>query len=279
MLSLLRRVSNQTVLLGSVALTLVLGIVDWLTGPEYAFSIFYLLPIAAATWYINRRAGIFIALLSTGAWISADILSGTEYHSPVAPYWNAGVRSGFFLITLYLLDANRKKLRHTETLAFTDALTGAANRRYFLEIAQRDLATARRQATPITMAYIDIDDFKLVNDRQGHAEGDSLLCLVVATMQQHFRQNDVVARLGGDEFALYLPGMAPDVAARAVTRLQSTLLEATEKRGYPVTFSIGIITYLVTPPSVQMMLDEADKLMYRVKASGKNNFQHHVVAA
>lgn len=273
MLNLLGRVPKPIILLASVASVLVLGVIDWLTGREYTFSIFYLLPIAAVAWYVNRGTGIAVAFLTIGVWFAAEIATGSSYQH-LAPYWNSAVRMSVFLILLYLIDANRKNLQEMEALALSDPLTGAANSRYFYKIAEHDLAVAQRQGTPITMVYIDVDDFKHINDQLGHAEGDKVLRLVVSIMQEQRRQADMVVRLGGDEFALYLPGMAQDAAAQAVSQLQSTLLEAVQERDYPVTFSIGVVTYPVAPQTLQEMIDEADKLMYQVKISGKNSIRH-----
>jgi diguanylate cyclase (GGDEF)-like protein len=269
-LRVLRYAPKPLVFLGATLLTLGIGTLDWLSGPEYASSIFYLLPIAAASWYIHLRAGVVMAVIGAGVWALADILANATYSSAFVPVWNTAVRLGFFLIVLYLADGYRIKLRTAEHQASSDPLTGAANRRSFYDLAQRELASPRWSGKPVSIAYIDLDNFKLVNDQRGHAEGDEVLKLVVATLQRDIRRTDVVARLGGDEFALCLPGLERAAATHIVTRLQERLLGAMASAGYPVTFSIGVVTYREIPASFQAMVDDADKVMYEVKATGKN---------
>jgi diguanylate cyclase (GGDEF)-like protein len=270
MLRMLRHAPKPLIFLAATLLTLIIGTLDWLTGPEYASSIFYLLPIAAASWYVHLRAGVAMAVLGAGIWVLADILANAHYSSAFVPVWNTAVRLGFFLIVLYLADGYRIKLRTAERQASSDPLTGAANRRSFYDLAQRELAAPQWRGKPVSIAYIDLDNFKRVNDQRGHAEGDEVLKLVVTTLQRDIRGTDVVARLGGDEFALCLPGLERDAAAHIVSRLQEQLLEAMAGAGYPVTFSIGVVTYREVPASFQTMVNDADKIMYEVKATGKN---------
>jgi diguanylate cyclase (GGDEF)-like protein len=268
----------RTRLVFCVMLILLIGLLDYLSGPEFAFSIFYLPPIALGAWHVNRRAGTFLAFLSALVWATADHLAGANYTNPLAWYWNTGVRLGFFLITLFLVADLRTKLRLLEELSFLDSLTGAANSRKFYFIAERELLRMKRNGKMMTLAYFDLDNFKAVNDTQGHPQGDALLKEVATTMKRHVRATDLVARLGGDEFALLLPETDQEAANHVLTRLRSELLETMRKRGYPVTFSVGAVTFLKPVESVKAMVQAADNLMYEVKHHQKNALRLEVVA-
>ncbi|MBI3014821.1 MAG: GGDEF domain-containing protein, partial [Candidatus Tectomicrobia bacterium] len=164
-----------------------------------------------------------------------------------------------------------------KALARTDSLTGVINRRYFFELAQRENSRAHRHKQPFTVMFIDLDNFKDVNDVSGHMTGDALLRLVGETMRKNLRQTDIIARLGGDEFAVLLPETGPEPSVHIVMRkLQENLLQVMEKNGWPVTFSIGAVTFLRPPSSVDEMIRLPDDLMYSVKGKGKNMIKYAV---
>ena len=156
-------------LIVSVALGLAMLILlaDTLTVPELSFSIFYLGPITLATWYVSTRFGVVLASASMLIWFTAESLQGQAYVYPFTPYWNAVVRLGVFLIVTFLLAWLRDRLRHAERLATTDHLTHLMNSFAFRVLADKEMQRSRRYGYPITLAYVDLDDFKLINDRWG----------------------------------------------------------------------------------------------------------------
>lgn len=200
------------------------------------------------------------------------------YTNPLIPYWNALVRLGFFLTTPLLVAQLRKQLRLLEDLAFQDSLTGASNSRKFYLVAEREFARARRSDKPMTLAYLDLDNFKTVNDTFGHPKGDELLKQVATTLQQNVRETDFVMRLAGDEFALFLPEMSQEQAKGVLERVHTHLLRGVRVEGYPVTFSIGAVTFLVPPAEVEEMVRQADELMYEVNHHQKNGLRLEVAA-
>jgi diguanylate cyclase (GGDEF)-like protein len=164
-------------------------------------------------------------------------------------------------------------------LARTDEVTHIANRRAFEEAADRELERARRQGRPVTLAYLDVDDFKRLNDRYGHAAGDEVLERVGAALRCGTRRIDTAARLGGDEFGLILPDTS-EVAARALLeRLRASVGTASAGRGGPVTLSIGAVTFEAAPASVPEMVARADAAMYAAKRAGKGWIRIEVVRA
>jgi diguanylate cyclase (GGDEF)-like protein len=262
-------------MLGLLFVVLV-GILDHLTGPQLFFSIFYLFPIFLVTWFTERRIGMTVSLASAVAWLIADFTSGARYSNPAIPYWNASVRLGTFLILTSILSSLRNSLERDRELARTDALTGVANGRYFMELADREINRANRYGHPFTVAFIDLDNFKAVNDRYGHSAGDTLLYLVADTIQKNVRVTDIVARLGGDEFVILLPETGPAPAQAITQKIQRINSDAIRKNEWPVTFSMGVATFMRPPSTIDEMLKISDDLMYAAKRKGKNTIQFEV---
>ncbi|MGH9803669.1 MAG: GGDEF domain-containing protein [Candidatus Acidiferrales bacterium] len=254
-----------------------LGVIDVLVGYEVSFSLFYLLPVFLVAWAVGAGPAYGIALACAASWYLADRAAGANYSHPAIPYWNASLRLGFFLVVAYLASHLREAREHESALARTDSLTGAANKRAFLERAALELGRAARYSRPLTLAYIDLDNFKQVNDRFGHSVGDRLLYEVAQVMQRHVRATDLVVRLGGDEFALLIAEMPPQPAREFLAKIQSYLLSAMKERDWPVTFSIGAVVCMTPPRLVDDLLKFADDLMYEVKRGGKNRIQLEVL--
>ncbi len=256
-----------------ILLTGLVGLLDYITGYQLSFSIFYLIPIALVTWLVGRWPGFFMSILGMFSWALVDRLSGHEYDAAVILYWNAGVRFGFFVIVVFSLSRIRQALDREYLLSRMDPLTGISNRVGFTERLDLELERARRYSRPLSLSYIDLDNFKSVNDKFGHPEGDRLLAAVGGTIRGDIRSTDLGARMGGDEFALLLPETGEEESMEAMQRLRSKLEDAMSRGGWPVTFSVGLVTYLSAPSSPQDAIKEADNLMYAVKTSNKGELR------
>ena len=255
-----------------VLMVAAIGEFDVLTGREIGFSIFYLLPISLITWAAGRSAGVMLSFLSAGVWFAADMTQGQVYSSPAIPYWNAAVRLGFFLVVTHLLGALSVSLEW----ARTDYVTGLANARGFHELATRALHQVRRSGRSYSLAYLDIDDFKLINDKRGHNAGDAVLRLLGDTLRKATRKSDIVARVGGDEFIIWLSDAGGDTAIAAMQHIQEMLQAAAAGAGWKVTFSVGLATFKKSE-SVFESVAQADALMYAAKHAGKNTIMHRPV--
>jgi predicted signal transduction protein with EAL and GGDEF domain len=168
------------VVAGTIAMVLLIGAIDYATGSEASIALLYLVPIAVATWLVGLRAGLLLCGLSAVVRLQDVWLASHHLSHPLTSYWNSVVELGFFVVVACILSRLRSTTEREATLARTDPLTGALNRRAFIEIAGREVARAERYRRSLTVAYLDIDDFKLVNDEGGHQEGDRLLVKVGA---------------------------------------------------------------------------------------------------
>lgn len=233
------------------------------SSPGLGFAVLYLVPISFFTWFIGLAPGIATALSSALVLLIFDLEHGLRAH----PYWDTLMNVGMFVFIVFILAEVKALYERERDLSRTDVLTGLLNRRAFVEMLDRERARHSRFPRPITLAYIDIDNFKNVNDAHGHAAGDELLIDSAKKMEDAVRSIDSVGRLGGDEFALLLPETDAAAARLATEKVQKRLAGADRK--WPVTFSIGVVTFESVPGSAEEMLTAADSVMYSVKQSGK----------
>jgi len=277
MIEFLQRQSKSCIVAVGAVLVLLLWAIDYLTGPDFSFVVFYLIPVFLVSWFAGKNAGISISLMSGLAWFVADLLTMTAAGHPSIPYLNLVTKLGFFLFVNVTVSSLRVSLQREREMARTDFLTQVANSRYFAEIASSEIKRAGRYQHPFTVAYLDIDDFKSVNDRWGHSKGDQLIALAADTIRRNIRATDMIARLGGDEFALLLPEAGYDAASVVIQKVRQSLQAAMAEKAWPVTFSIGVVTFRTPPDSVDGMIKVADAFMYSVKQSGKNRIKHREI--
>jgi diguanylate cyclase (GGDEF)-like protein len=269
---------NKLVLLSiGIISVILLGIIDYFTGYEASFALFYLLPVSFVAWFTGKEAGFFISIIAAATWHLANSLAGELFSNPLIPYWNAVTRLVFFVVVTFTLSRLKLALEHARSLSRMDHLTGVANSRAFYDIASVELSRARRYRHTLTVSYIDLDNFKYINDHFGHNVGDVVLRMVGQTILRNLRSSDTVARLGGDEFAILFPETDPDAAQMVLYKIQGLLTAEMQKNAWPISFSIGAVTYVEAAESVDKMIQMADDLMYVAKRNGKNLVEHKVL--
>jgi diguanylate cyclase (GGDEF)-like protein len=274
----LGRFSNWFLVTCALLLVVLQSVINYLAGPDFSFVLFYLLPISLIAWLVGRRAGYFVALACSVGYFLTEYLSTHFDGREQLAFFNALARLAAFLFVAYFVNAFRRSLEHERELARTDELTGATNRRSFFEAAQSEINRARRHRHPFTVAYIDVDNFKRLNDRHGHAAGDALLRAVTQMIKRDIREIDLVARLGGDEFVVLLPETGDEAARAVVNRVRQNLNALAQERDWRVTYSIGVVTWTTPPRTVDTMIRQADDAMYAVKNTGKNRVAHLTIS-
>jgi diguanylate cyclase (GGDEF)-like protein len=204
--------------------------------------------IRAAPWLINWLTPIFMALLP---------VIGTT--------------------TFVLLCSDRLR-RLSEIAASTDYLTGVANRRTLMEGGQERFSRASERGIGLTVAVLDLDNFKAINDTFGHDVGDKALIQVAGLLKQSTRKADIVARFGGEEFVVLMEGLLHDESLAAVERIRAAIEACAIYAGtdiVPVTISAGVAFTMPGDLNFDHVLRRADRVLYAAKRSGKNR----VVAA
>jgi diguanylate cyclase (GGDEF)-like protein len=217
-----------------------------------------------------------VSILSALVWLIAEASSQVQPTHPAIYFWNSLIRFGFFITVTFLLAALKKALEHERYLTRTDQMTCANSASFFYELLQMELDRFQRYGHPFTVAYLDLDNFKSVNDQFGHNTGDLVLQTVVKHTRNQLRRTDVVARMGGDEFVILLPETGSTTAESVISKVQQGLLKEMDKGDWPVTFSTGVITFSETPGSTNELIKMVDSLMYEVKKDGKNAVRYSV---
>lgn len=261
----------------ALALVVVIGSIEKTIPAAISTSIFYLVPVCLTTWFVGEKPGILICIASGISSILATTQTSVEDPSltlPAINYWNASVRLGFYLTVSYLLSELKSAREREQKLIRTDSITGVANRRLFNELATMEIKRARRYGHPFTLAYIDVDDFKNINTYGGHKVGDLVLVTIAKSIKNSVRETDIVARMGGDEFALLLPGISYETAQTVLTRVYTNLMAVMDENKWPATFSIGAITFINPPETIDEVIEKSDYLMYCIKNDGKNKLEH-----
>jgi diguanylate cyclase (GGDEF)-like protein len=245
--------------------------IDYVTGVEISVSAFYPIPAVLMAWFAGSRAAVAMAALAALTQLATRIAGEPALSVRPVFFWNALMDLCVYAGLAFALGALRDAHARESLLARKDPLTGTANRRAFFERAELEFQRARRQGSaPLTLAYLDLDDFKAVNDRFGHEAGDTVLKMVAATIQDRIRSIDVVARLGGDEFAVLFVG-ADEAQTRVVLDdLRQQLRVRLGRAPGNVSFSVGAVSLNDEFGSFDEVMAEVDRLMYEAKGREKS---------
>jgi len=266
-----RRMRNVLLLGICFLLVIIWGWIDIQLSSEVALSVFYLIPIVVSAWFVHEGAGVAFSIICGGlAAYDSEVLSGLFYRNFWIGIWASVSRLIFFLVTVWLVGRLRRSMESIRQMAMTDNLTGVYNARAFLDFMQKEMERSRRYKRPISLMYLDLDNFKTINDTFGHQTGNSALEIVAGALKASVRLTDIVARLGGDEFAVLLPETAEEAARTIAIRAEVTMAQEMKANRWPLTFSVGVATCRKDFCTADELIRTADDLMYRVKRSGKN---------
>jgi len=243
---------------------------------------------AAMAWVLLRRRhasllqriiGINDALFAVAVslWAGSTLLGKGPFDHVLAR--EAAYLAGYMLMIVngfgFLLLCKQKDDARMARLASTDCLTGLPNRHAFMERAERARLASQRQRHPLALMMIDIDHFKQINDRWGHASGDDALQVFARTARDVMREHETIGRLGGEEFATMLPGADIDAAMQAAQRLRQAVRAATvitSGPSYTMTVSIGVVV-LDPNEDLSAALARADHALYTAKRAGRDRVE------
>lgn len=257
---------RRLLLLSSISLIVFLGIIRVETDTEFAFASLALLPVIVVAWFGGKKYGFFLAYIASMMWLMADLTTNQQFSSSWIPWVNALTRLVIYSLIVFLLTIVRQQLVREREQASHDVLTGLQNRRAFLEKGNAEVKRSKRYNHSLAVIFLDLDNFKSLNDTKGHDVGDEALRATARALQKSLRASDQIARLGGDEFAAILPEIDYDSAVETMRKVHTDINNAL--LGFsPVKASIGIACFEKAEFTFSDMLKSADELMYEVKTN------------
>ncbi len=245
---------------------------------EMTLLLIYLIPISIAAWFCGIYYGIVIAILCSMSWLNIFI-----FHKAILIFdnlivVNSIVRVLILLSCAVLLGKLHQALLHEKVLSRIDNLTGLANAKSFLEALYKEIDRSARHERVISIIYMDIDNFKTINDNYGHDMGDKALQETAKTLNSIFRPSDTVARMGGDEFAILMPEINNESAIIAAEKLRVEFHKMSEEKKWPISLSIGVGTFSGPQRNSDKIIQFVDDLMYSAKENGKNSINSGTMA-
>jgi diguanylate cyclase (GGDEF)-like protein len=262
--------SNKLIFFILLIIQLIVSYFDYITGMFIPFISFYALLIFIAAFTLPLRISVFYKLITV-------VISSTIFHYIFDQnnlIWIEiyTIISNLIIFTFIALltRAIRLKIKQLSNEASNDSLTSVLNSKYFYIFGDKELSKAIRQKYMISLIFIDIDNFKKVNDIYGHRAGDILLKGIATTMQKFIRKSDLIGRLGGDEFGILFSNVDHGIKD-LILRLKIDL----EKQFPGITYSIGAITGIPDElDTIDSLIHNADTQMYVVKNSSKNGIAY-----
>lgn len=257
----------RTVLVLAVLVMSLLFVIDVVIGAGIRLHVLYVFPLAAIALHCEQVhfsvAGMVLSLLCQ---IYNSLVQGI---STIALKTDAIIFLLSSALVIYLARAVRENYLEKSRQASTDWLTGLHNRRSFEAIVDMESSRHRRYGGVFSLALIDLDDFKTLNDSGGHHAGDQALKLLADVLRENSRGSDAVARLGGDEFAVLMPNTGHEDCQARCQQLAGLIKSRMAEAGFGISASVGGSTYENSQKSTAAVLQDADKAMYAAKSQGK----------
>ena len=265
------KVLNPLIFAISVIMSIAVFVFDYYTNID--MNLFYLVPVAFVAWRTHSKA---ISTLTTI--FSIACFSYLQFQNfVIGPFlWKISINLIFCLVFSFVLIKLKKAIEREKNNARTDFLTGIKNKQGFYESIAVEKERFSRSEKPFTIVFLDLDNFKIVNDNYGHDRGDKLLISISSILVENIRKYDVAARIGGDEFALLLVESDPALVEQRLNRLKDVMNHELRKIHSSVSVSMGAVTYTKPRHSYEDMIKETDIEMYLVKRNGKNGINHIV---
>ena len=259
----------RIVFIVSIMAMSLLFVFDLTIGVDIRLHVLYVFPLAAIALHCDRMVFVMAGMLLS--------LFCQLFNSLAQGYSNVALKADAIIFLLaaalvvYLARAVRDNYLDKERQASTDWLTGLHNRRSFDSILQKEIDRHNRSGGVFSLALIDLDNFKALNDTQGHFAGDLALKRIAAILKISSREPDVIARLGGDEFAILMPATRHEDCHELCAKLTKKIAKHMADAGYEITASIGCSSFEGVQKSTSSVLQEADNAMYAVKSMAKSD--------
>ncbi len=260
-------ISSRLVLFTSILAMAMVVFLEQMVPLEIRLHILYLFPLAAIALHCDHPGTVLAGLALSIAFQLWTVFNQDFPNSPFIIDGLVTVASSVLAITL--ARASRANYLVTMSLAATDWLTGLYNRRSLESAAEDEITRQRRYGGVFSLAVIDLDGFKKLNDSKGHRAGDAALKLLADVLREHTRETDLVARLGGDEFAVLMPNTQAGACLALCRQLAIIVASRMSHVGFGITASIGCTSFEEAPESTPAALQRADSAMYAAKANGK----------
>ena len=262
-------IPEHIAILTSIISMLAIFVVDFATDATVQLHLLYIYPLVLACIHCQNLRYVKSAVALAIVLQAITVLSyGNEIplHSKIT--LACIVLASNIGISMVAVMA-RITFSEVEQLATFDWLTGFYNRKGFEPLVEMEIRRQRRYGSDFSFAYVGLDDFKKLNDTQGHQAGDMALKLLAKIMREQVRETDTIGRLGGDKFALLMP-KTPEIDSEEVCKnLSAAIVEQMNKAGFPISASIGYVTFMKAPDSVSDVFEKANKAMNAAKTSGK----------
>jgi diguanylate cyclase (GGDEF)-like protein len=259
-------------------LVLTIGSIDLSAGyNNVSIALLYLFPIILITWFEGGIPAAIIAIFSAITWSIADAASGPVYSHMSIPIWNSVMVLGMFSLVAYCFATIKKLLIKERAHSLNDGVTHTASAAVFYEEGQREIKRAARYKRPLTLARLGINDHNRLAGTLGQHTAESLLRAVAETVIKTLRTTDIVGRLEAHEFALLMPETKSKEAEVAIHKVQEHLLDMVKQNGWPVTFSIGVVTCTAPTCTIDTLITIAGDLMRTAQDDAGKRVQYRIV--
>ena len=244
--------------------------VDYITDPNIRMGPAYILICFYISWHGMSRTYIYLISAMTILWIIHDISEAFYLAiSNLEIIINLAINITTIIILVITMSAFHRAVKMSLS-ANIDPLTEIFSRKINIDIMPVLVSELRRNKKPMSLMFIDCDNFKYVNDTFGHAAGDAVLQVVASCLTKSIRKSDLPARLGGDEFIVIFPEACGDHVKSLVERCISNLNLEMKEREWPITFSVGVVEFETPPINIEFAIRLADNAMYDAKRRGKD---------
>lgn len=263
-------------IVAGLLIVVILGFFDWVTSADYSFTLLYLVPLFLVAGRAGRIGGALVAGTSAVAYFWGRVPNAGAVPQMLAQIWNSLTALVVFLVVHELLYLYKQARDEQTARDWIDPVSGAGNARYLFAAVGHEMSRAKRFGRPFSIAYMDVDGLRAVNEKTGRLGGDTLLGLIAKTVARNIRHADVMARVGGDEFVLLLPETDREEAEPVVERITQVLADIFEHDGWPASLTVGVATFTTPPDTADAAVKDAESVMYAAKA-GEGESVHYAI--